>query len=223
MLWILCKRLGLRFERFESSHRETPFKENGKLVPQGCVIRNSVFEDSDMQFHRDPTWDNFIENNVIRSRGSNKFYGSYGSAITATTATKGDLGARNVIWNNDFTSDTIYKGGAAINVSGGAMKGWIIAHNRFIHDVGYVLKSEATGLDLTLKNNVFSVREPDKTLFKGDVSGLKLIGNRFYNLEEHAFGGAVALNENNRFEAANDAPNRPTAPVPSLFEWQKQQ
>jgi hypothetical protein len=190
---------------------------------QGCVIRNSVFEDSDMQFHRDPTWDNLLENNVIHSRGSNKSYGSYGSAITATTATKGDLGARNIIWNNDFTSDTVYKGGSIISVSGGAMSGWIVAYNRFSHDIGYILKSEAGGLDLTLKDNVFSIREPAATLFQGDVTGLKLSGNRFYNLPESALGGAVAQDVGSRYEVASAVLPRPQAPAPSLFEWEKQQ
>jgi hypothetical protein len=176
-----------------------------------------------MQFHRDPTWENLLENNVIRSRGSNKSYGSYGSAFTATTVSAGSLGSRNVIWNNDFTSDTFYKGGAALNVSGGSMDGWIIAYNRFIHDVGYVLKSETTGLDLLLKDNVFSVREPEATPFKGDVGGLKLTGNRFYNVDGGNLGNAVALNEKNTFEPANTSPERPKAPVPSLYEWQKQQ
>jgi hypothetical protein len=45
---------------------------NLQFGAQGCVIRNSTFEDSDLQFHRDPTWDNLIENCTVRSRGSNK-------------------------------------------------------------------------------------------------------------------------------------------------------
>jgi hypothetical protein len=200
--------------------RHAPNLQNGA---SGTVIRNSVFEDSDMQFHRDANWDNLLENNVVHSRGGNKSYGSYGAAFVATTATEGDLGARNVIWNNDFTSAYLYKDGAAINLSGGAMKGWIIAYNRFVHDMGYVLKSETTGLDVMLKDNVFSVRDPEATVFKGDVSGLKLTGNRFYNFKPGTLGSAVALDEKNRFEAANAAPERPRPPVPSLFEWQKQQ
>jgi hypothetical protein len=70
------------------------------------------FRDSDFQFHRDPNWDNLLENCVIRSRGGNKSYGSYGSAMTATTdPITGDLGARNVIWNNDFPAALSTRGG----------------------------------------------------------------------------------------------------------------
>jgi hypothetical protein len=196
---------------------------NIQFGAQGNVIRNSIFEDSDMQFHRDQTWENLLENNVVHSRAGNKSFGSYGAALVATTVNNGELGARNVIWNNDFTSVTIHKGGSVINVSGGGMEGWIIAYNRFIHDLGYVLKSETSNLDLTLKNNVFSVQDPEATLFKGDVSKLKLAGNRFYNFADGNLGGTVALNEKNSFEAANALPERPKAPVPSLYEWQKQQ
>jgi hypothetical protein len=51
----------------------------------GNVIRNSVFEDSGFQLHRAANWENLLENCVVRSRGGNKSYGSYGTAFTATT------------------------------------------------------------------------------------------------------------------------------------------
>jgi hypothetical protein len=193
----------------------------------GNVIRNSVFEDSGFQLHRAANWENLLENSVVRSRGGNKSYGSYGTAMTATTdPATDDLGARNVIWNNDFSSISLYKGSSAVAFTGGTMKDWIVAYNRFDHDIGFAIDSQGAGHEVLFLNNNFSVKSPNATAVNGDVSGLKLRGNHFAGWSPDklfAPGSAPSENTGNRMEAAYSVPERPKAPVPSLFEWQKQQ
>jgi hypothetical protein len=200
---------------------------NLQFGAQGCVIRNSTFEDSDLQFHRDATWDNLIENCTVRSRGSNKSYGSYGSAMTATTSPHdASLGARNVIWNNDFESQTFYKGGSAVAIVGGEMQGWIIAYNRFVHDVGVAVNAGKSPHDVLFLRNSFAVKQPAGVAITGDVSRLRLVDNTFtgFSAKELLPNGATAAeNRSNSMQEVFAAGARPTAPVPSLFAWQKEQ
>jgi hypothetical protein len=147
--------------------------------------------------------------------------------MTATTdPATDDLGARNVIWNNDFSSVSLYKGGTAVAFTGGTMKDWIVAYNRFDHDMGFAIDSKGAGHEVLFLNNNFPVKSPNVTAVNGDVSGLKLRGNHFagWNPDKlFAPESAPAENTDNRLEAAYAAPPRPKPPVPSLFEWQKQQ
>jgi hypothetical protein len=106
------------------------------------------------------------------------------------------------------------------------MKDWIVAYNRFDHDMGFAIESRGAGHEVLFLNNNFSVKSPNATAVTGDVSGLKLRGNHFAGWSSDKFfaqGNAPAENTGNRLEAAYSVPERPKAPVPSLFEWQKQQ
>jgi hypothetical protein len=199
---------------------------NLQFGAQGCVIRNSTFEDSDLQFHRDPTWDNLIENCTVRSRGSNKSYGSYGSAVTATTSPHdAPLGARNVIWNNDFESQTFYKGGSAVAFIGGEMQGWIIAYNRFVHDIGFAVNAGKSPHDVLFLRNTFAVKQPEGPAITGDASRLRLVDNTFAGFPTKALlpeSATAVENRGNTVQESFAAGARPAAPVPSLFAWQKQ-
>jgi hypothetical protein len=199
---------------------------NLQFGAQGCVIRNSVFEDSDAQFHRDANWDNLIENCTIRSRGSNKFFGSYGSALYVTTAQNESLGSGNVIWNNDFRSDTIYDGGSAVTFSGGTARNWIIAYNRFIHDVGYAIKAEKGDHEVLFLKNFFAVEKPSASILNGETGKITLHENRFAGWPQNTplpTNTKLQGNSDNSYSAHFAEAPRPQTPVPSLYAWQKQQ
>ena len=70
---------------------------------QGNVIRNSVFDGSDMQWHAGWSTENLFENCEVRHGP----YGAYGYGAYATGSndtTHGPNGPRNVVYRCDFES-----------------------------------------------------------------------------------------------------------------------
>jgi hypothetical protein len=59
------------------------------------------------------------------------------------------------------------------------MEDWIVAYNRFDHDIGFAISSQGANHDVLFLKNHFSVKSPDATAITGDVSGLRLRGNSF--------------------------------------------
>lgn len=189
---------------------------------QGCVIRASVFEDSDAQFHRGITHDNLLENCTVNSRGSNKSFGSYGPAVTVTTdPATAEVGSGNMIYNNTFTSTNVYKGGKAFALTCGPATGWLVAYNTFESDLGCVIASDGAGHDILFLNNAFSVDNPEPPAVTGDVAALRLVGNSFVGFDESELlseGAKPAELTGNTFTA----PASPPKPkIPSIFLWQK--
>ena len=96
----------------------------------GCVIRKSVFHESDAQWHAGWTNENLIEQCVVESvRG----HGGYGYGMWASPpedAAHGPNGPRNVVYNCDISSQ---RAGLWM---GGMNENWLILHNRFVVDRG---------------------------------------------------------------------------------------
>jgi len=189
---------------------------------QGCVIRASVFEDSDAQFHRGRTYDNLLENCTVNSRGSNKSFGSYGPAVTVTTDPKtADVGSGNVIYKNTFTSMNVYKGGKAFALDCGPAQGWLVAYNTFESDIGCAIASNGAGHDILFLNNSFSVANAEPPAVTGDVSALRLVGNSFAGYAESEIlpaGGNPAEFTGNTVTPPAETPE---PKIPSIYLWQK--
>lgn len=199
--------------------RHAPTFQHGA---QGCVIRASHFEDSDAQFHRGKTWDNLLENCVVNSIGSNKSYGSYGPALTATTSPEtDDVGAGNVIFNNKFTSKNVYKGGKSIWLRCGSSQGWVIAYNTFESDIGYAIGSDGPGHEMLFLRNFFSVEQPEPPAIQGRIEPFRLRENIFIGFDVNQIlpsGITPAEFSGNTIVSPESLP-KPT--VGSIFEWQK--
>lgn len=199
--------------------RHAPTFQHGA---QGCVIRASVFEDSDAQFHRGRTWDNLLENCTVNSVGSNQSYGSYGPAVTVTTSPEsGDVGAGNVIFNNTFTCRNFYKGGTAFWLRCGSSHGWIVAYNSFESDIGHAITVDGPGHDMLFLRNVFSVAQPEAPAVKGEAAPLRLRENVFLGFSEQEILPVGAMPVEFSGNIAETPAARFDAPVPSLFQWQK--
>jgi hypothetical protein len=130
-----------------------------------------------------------------------------------------------MIWGNDFQSQTLYKGGIAVTFTDGEMQGWIVAYDRFIHDVGFAVNAGELPHDVLSLRNAFAAKQPESSAVTGDVSYLRLVENTFAGLTSKALpdGTTTAQNRGNGIEAVFTTGNHPTAPVPSLSAWQKQQ
>ncbi len=184
----------------------------------GCVIRKSVFHESDGQWHAGWTNENLIEQCVIESvRG----HGGYGYGMWASPpgdAAHGPNGPRNVVYNCDVSSP---RAGLWM---GGMNENWLILYNRFIVDSGPGVSARTASFDHIIKDNVFILKEgksPMVSLATPDCIGTEIIGNKLYG----GNGGFVAgkaepavLNANKAFPLG-DAP-RPVPKIQSIYEWQ---
>ena len=119
----------------------------------GCVIRRSVFHESDGQWHSGWTHENLIEQCVIESvRG----HGGYGYGMWASPPedkAHGPNGPRNVVYNCDVSSP---RAGLWM---GGMNESWLILHNRFTVDSGAGVFAKPTSFDHIIKNNVFILKD----------------------------------------------------------------
>jgi hypothetical protein len=59
------------------------------------------------------------------------------------------------------------------------MQGWIIAYNRFVHDVGFAVDAGKSPHDVLFLRNTFAVKQPEGAAITGDVSRLRLMDNTF--------------------------------------------
>ncbi|NSW55409.1 MAG: right-handed parallel beta-helix repeat-containing protein [Armatimonadetes bacterium] len=186
----------------------------------GCVIRNSVFHDSDGQWHSGWTNENLFENCIIESTYGNGGYGFGMWASPPEDTAHGPNGPRNVVYNCDVTSpkDGLWMGGMNEN--------WLILYNRFTVAAGRGVFMKTASFDHIIKGNVFVLKDstsPMVMLATPDCSGVEIIGNRVYGGSgKFAAGlGKPLVTEGNQALELQDAA-RPVPPVPSIYEWQQQ-
>jgi len=187
----------------------------------GCVIRKSVFHESDGQWHAGWTNENLIEQCVIESvRG----HGGYGYGMWASPpqdTAHGPNGPRNVVYNCDVSSP---KAGVWM---GGMNENWLILYSRFIVDNGPGVSAKTASFDHIVKDNVFILKDgksPMIFLATSDCIGAEIIGNRLYGGNGRFVAGKaepVVVKDNKAFPLG-DAP-RPIPKVPSIYEWQHKQ
>ncbi|MFB0553543.1 MAG: glycosyl hydrolase family 28-related protein [Phycisphaerae bacterium] len=185
----------------------------------GCVIRKSVFHESDGQWHAGWTNENLIEQCVIESvRG----HGGYGYGMWASPpqdAAHGPNGPRNVVYNCDVSSprEGVWMGGMNEN--------WLILYSRFIVDNGPGVSAKTSSFDHIVKDNVFVLKDgksPMIFLATSDCIGAEIIGNGLYGGSGRfvAGKGKPAVVKDNKAFMLDDAP-RPIPEVPSIYEWQQ--
>jgi len=187
----------------------------------GCVIRKSVFHESDGQWHSGWTNENLIEQCVIESvRGNGGYgYGMWGSPPGDTA--HGPNGPRNVVYNCDVSSE---RAGLWM---GGMNENWLILHNRFIADTGPGVSAKTASFDHIIKGNVFVLKDnksPMVLLGTPDCIGVEIIGNKLYGGAGRLLAGKAGntiVKDNKTFPIA-DAP-RPVPSVSSIYEWQNKQ
>jgi len=186
----------------------------------GCVIRRSVFHESDAQWHAGWTNENLIEQCVVESAQGNGGYGYGMWASPPEDAAHGPNGPRNVIYNCDVRSP---KTGLWM---GGMNENWLVLHNRFVVDSGPGLLTRATGFDHIIRNNVFVLKDgksPMLHLSAADCTGIEAAGNRLYGGNGRVVSGpaTLALATDNQALPFTLAP-RPQTEAPSIYEWQQQ-
>ncbi|NQT01252.1 MAG: hypothetical protein HQ580_04455 [Planctomycetes bacterium] len=187
----------------------------------GCVIRKSVFHESDGQWHSGWTNENLIEQCVIESvRG----HGGYGYGMWASPpqdTAHGPNGPRNVVYNCDVSSP---RAGLWM---GGMNENWLVLYNRFIADSGPGVSAKTASFDHIIKDNVFILKDgksPMVLLATSDCLGAEIIGNRLYGGNGRLTAGKAkpTVFKDNKAFPLGDAP-RPTPKVPSIYEWQQKQ
>ncbi|MBL8993366.1 MAG: hypothetical protein JNM63_08505, partial [Spirochaetia bacterium] len=193
---------------------------NLNWAASGCVFRNMVAEGSDGQWHCGWANENLFENVVIRS-GTNG--GGYGYGLFSTAPednAHGPIGPRNVVYRCDIRSP---KDGLILN---GMNEGWILAYNRFVIEKGKGVVARETSFDHIFRNNFFAIQNPLAPAFQlngRSCSGWEVSGNRFYGVKiDEMVGGSgkpLVFKDNQSIDYS--VPERPEAPVPSIFEWQK--
>jgi len=191
----------------------------------GNVIRNSVFHDSDGQWHSGWTHENLFENCVINSKPG---HGSYGFGLWASPPedkAHGPNGPRNVVYNCDVRST---KAGLSM---GGMNENWLILFNRFLVGSGPGVTAKTASFDHIIRGNVFCLadaKQPALNLATADCIGVEFVDNIVCGGAETLVRSQAPLarNEGNQRRPAADfdqPPPRPVPAVPSIFEWQRQQ
>ncbi len=185
----------------------------------GCVIRKSVFHESDAQWHSGWTNENLMEQCVVESVTGNGGYGYGMWASPPEDTAHGPNGPRNVVYNCDVSSE---RDGLWM---GGMNEGWMILYNRFVVGKGPGVFAKTASFDHTIRGNVFVLKDgtsPMVMLATPDCSGTELTGNVLYGGNgELADGLAEAeLGEGNAAMPLQDAA-RPMPAVPSIYEWQQ--
>lgn len=186
----------------------------------GNVIRNSIFHNSDAQWHAGWTNENLFEGLIVESSQDG---GSYGNGMWSSgpeDVGHGPNGPRNVIYNCNITSS---KGGVWM---GGMNESWLFLYNRFVVGRGPAILAKAASFDHIIQGNVFVMMEGYPAaiyLASRDCTGIELINNRFYGHMDQMIGGAArpAVVEDNRMLQSGDI-NRPHPPVRSIYEWQQE-
>jgi hypothetical protein len=186
----------------------------------GCVIRDSVFHNSDAQWHAGWTNESLFEGLIVESSQDG---GSYGNGMWASgpeDTGHGPNGPRNVVYNCNITSS---KAGMWM---GGMNEAWLIVYNRFVVGRGPAILAKAASFDHIIQGNVFVTLEPyPGAIYLGsrDCTGIELVNNRFYGDVDQMVAGSVrpAVMHDNRVLASGDV-NRPHPPVRSIYDWQQQ-
>lgn len=193
---------------------------NVQWAASGNVIRNSVFEGSDGQWHSGWTNENLFENCAIRSGTSDGGYGFGLWASPPESQAHGPNGPRNVVYNCDVTSPK------ASLWMGGMNENWIIAYNRFVADTGPGVVAKNASFDHIIKGNVFVLHSPLGAairLLTADCVGIEVLDNLIQGTKQLSSGRAdPLLAQGNVFEPISAS--LPAKPIkPSIFEWQRKQ
>ncbi len=186
----------------------------------GCVIRRSVFHDSDAQWHSGWTNENLFEQCIVESVRGNGGYGFGAWASPPEDTAHGPNGPRNTVYNCDFSSPRtgLWMGGMNEN--------WLILHNRFVVDSGPGIWAKDFSFDHIIKGNVFVLKDEGQSavyLATPDCSGVEVSRNLVYGAGAIYDGAAeLAAESGNRLQplALGERP-RPT--IPSIFDWQRRQ
>ncbi len=187
----------------------------------GCVIRDSVFHNSDAQLHSGYCLENLFEQcRIIETTGK---FSSYGFAFYSTPfndGMHGSCGPRNVIYNCDARSrkSSIYLGGNNFQ--------WRIVYNRFLADSGPGIIARLNCRDNLIRGNVFTLKDPAWPLLFNEYrenSGNLIADNLILGGNGKLHGGVAAdfPAGGNRFLPVTVTAPAPSAPVPSLYLWQK--
>jgi hypothetical protein len=186
----------------------------------GNVIRNSIFHDSDGQWHSGWTHENLIEQCVIESK---RGHGGYGFGLWASPpedTSHGPNGPRNVVYNCTISSERtgLWMGGMNEN--------WLILYNRFDVKKGVGIFAKDASFDHIIKGNTFILRDsisPFMTIMTADCIGIELIGNRVYggNGELKVGLGILKADEENRFFPLTTKYEKIEPIIPSIFNWQR--
>ncbi len=186
----------------------------------GCVIRQSVFHESDAQWHAGWTNENLIEQCIVESVTGHGGYGYGMWASPPEDKAHGPNGPRNVVYNCDVRSP---KAGVWM---GGMNENWMVLHSRFIVDRGPGVFAKATSFDHIIMGNVFILKDgksPMIQLAAADCMGVEALENHLYGGNGRFVSGPaeLALSEGNQARSLSDAP-RPEPGIPSIYEWQRQ-
>lgn len=196
----------------------------------GNVIRNGHFFGSDGQWHAGWTNENLFENNVITLTEEDMANGAYGHGLFASgplSTYHGPQGPRNVVYHNDVQAPL-----NGLHMVGGN-EAWLILYNRFRLGEGYAVYGREKTFDHVIKGNVFVMRKPETPaiLFGApNCTGIEIINNHFYGPVKEVAGftgniGIFTRVEGNTVQpyprSEADMPALPTPPVPSIFEWQR--
>jgi hypothetical protein len=188
----------------------------------GNVIRKSVFQESDGQWHSGWTNENLFELCTIDSKRGNGGYGYGMWASPPEDTAHGPNGPRNVVYACDVRSP---RAGVWM---GGMNENWLILYNRFVVGSGPGIFAKTASFDHVIRGNVIALSEKDQPgvhLATPDCIGVELIDNRIYGGSDRLVSGAAESEEakGNRLLPGTEAPPWPEPPVPSIFEWQRQQ
>lgn len=206
----------------------------------GCVIRNSRFYQSDMQWHTGGPMFCVLENSVIEL-DDRKPTVSHSHTLRSSRPGLDDIhaaaGPGQVIWNCDFIEKGDKTAGADF---GHVMEQWLFAYNRIVAPTAgnepfmriWIDKAP----DFTLRGNVFASQNKNGkggvVFLQADPAGspgtVRFINNKMYGWPQvngrwWAGDGDPAVDQDNELDPTYTLPDRPTPPFESLYEWQLQQ
>jgi hypothetical protein len=186
----------------------------------GCVIRKSVFHESDAQWHAGWTNENLIEQCVVESVQGHGGYGYGMWASPPEDTAHGPNGPRNVVYNCDMSSP---KAGLWM---GGMNENWLILHNRFVVNSGPGVSAKTFSFDHIIQGNVFVLQDGKSAMIHlatADCTGIEATGNLLYGGNGSLVSGKAALLSSQGNQVLPPAAGaRPQPRVASIYEWQQQ-
>ena len=188
----------------------------------GNVIRNSTFLGSDAQWHAGWTSENLFENCKVDAVGKDGTYGHGAWGSPPEDEAHGPQGPRNVVYGCDIHAA---KSGLWM---GGMNENWLIVYNRFLVENGPGICAKTCSFDHILRGNVIALAQPKHAavqLASEDCTGIEILDNRILggNGQLVSGPGKPAVDSGNRFLRLTAKPPAAKRPVPSIFQWQREQ
>lgn len=153
----------------------------------GCVIRNSTFHHSDLQWHAGWTHENLVENCRVSSTLGNGGNGYGGYSTTPEDVEHGPNGPRNVVYGCDISSR---KDGLWF---GGENKDWIVVYNRVVavSGSGFFLRERSDGhlLEVNHVQQRTPNGQPGVRLDTANISGVQVNDSLFRNITASSIVG----------------------------------